>query len=335
MDNQTICAFVNSKDVRSYLAEINYQFTPAEAAWLVAKCEHLTMEERHTAWEDIIDTMPDCKEESVHWTTEESGLYDSLHGILRKVIAMDRRYLEEFRRKGDHAVYQYTIDYLDCERLEDYDDSPLFSQLDACLAAVKEDIAKYGSDDIWFISIRKNYIDDPDRNIELYFNSNCDVTSMARGVSRNDEEGNLEYVFDDMWFCIPAPFKKGDIVWQRNRIVEAGPLVVEGITPDRYAETGHRGADSSDMNVWGYFQGYDGGIFYEVTFNYMDFEYYPEEMLVGKKRILKALSNYLKGKIDIELFSTAYQRILLEEQLKDTMPNCFTDEGLRLAGIIE
>ena len=180
-----------------------------------------------------------------------------------------------------------------------------------------------------FVYYHDEYFDQDD------FNSNCDVTSLARGVSRNDEEGNLEYVFDDMWFCIPAPFKKGDIVWQRNRIVEAGPLVVEGITPDRYAETGHRGADSSDMNVWGYFQSYDGGIFYEVTFNYIDFEYYPEEMLIGKKRILKALSNYLKGKIDIELFSTAYQRILLEEQLKDTMPNCFTDEGLRLAGIIE
>ena len=332
MDNQTICGFVNSKDVRSYLSEINYQFTPTEAAWLAARCKRLTLEERHAAWRDIMDTIPDCALESPHWASVDVRLHD----VLRRVIEMDRNNLTSFYLGGENAVYQYTINHLNCEQLEDYDDSPLFSRFETCLAAVKEDIGEYVDEDIWFITIRKNYIDDPKRNIEMYLNKNCAVTSVRVPDGELDRDGmDLETVFEDLWFCIPAPFKKGDIVWQKDRIVEAGPLVVDGITPDRYAATGHKGGDSSDMNVWGYFQNGCGELFHEVTFNYMDFEYFPEEMLVGKRRVLKALSNYLKGEIEIELFALAYRRILLEEELKDSMPNWYLEEGLRLAGLVE
>ena len=66
----------------------------------------------------------------------------------------------------------------------------------------------------------------------------------------------------------------------------------------------------------------------------MDYEYFPPEKLTGKKRILKALSNYIKGEISEELLLRAYQIILLEETRNDLMPRAwFTDEGLKLAGI--
>lgn len=68
----------------------------------------------------------------------------------------------------------------------------------------------------------------------------------------------------------------------------------------------------------------------------MDFEYFPEEQLVGKKRILKALSNLIKDEIDIELFIHAYHLIMLEETRNDLMPHgWYTDEGMKLAGIWE
>ncbi len=332
MDNQTICSFVNSKDIRSHLAKINYQFTSAEAAWLVAQCRRLTLEERHDAWRDIMETMPDCALESGQWPYANVFLHD----VLRKVIEIERNNLAAFYRGDEKAVYQYTIDYLNCNQLEDYDDSPLFSQFEKCFGAVKKDMDEYGDEDIWFITIRKNYIDAPKQNIEICLNKNCIVTSVRGQYGKRDSNGmDLQRVFQDLWFCIPAPFKKGDIVWQKDRLSEAGPIVVEGITPDSYAKTGRKGTDSSDMNVWGYFQNDRGELYNEVTFNYMDFEFFPKEMLVGKRRVLKALSNYLKGEIGIELFALAYRRILLEEELKDSMPNWYLEEGLRLAGIIE
>lgn len=76
-------------------------------------------------------------------------------------------------------------------------------------------------------------------------------------------------------------------------------------------------------------------IYHEVTDNYMNYEYYPLERLTGRRRILKALGNFLKGKIDVCLFARAYHQILTEEDAKDHMPREYTDEGLRLAGLME
>ena len=89
------------------------------------------------------------------------------------------------------------------------------------------------------------------------------------------------------------------------------------------------------MNVWGIFQNMDGTIYNEVTDNYMDYEYYPLERLTGRRRILKALSNFLKGEIDVVLFARAYHQILLEEAAKDCVPRGYDDEGMRLAGLKE
>ena len=361
MDNKKICGFVNSKDISSHLADIGYQFSSAEAAWLVANCDHITLAERHDAWQDISETMPDCALESGQWKlrqdiikatpdserepecckNEKNKIYDSLHGILQKLIEIDQKHLAEFYDNGGKAIYQYAINYRDSNAFNDYDDSPLFSEYENCLNAVKKELAGNCEEDggeesenIWFISIRKNYIDNQLANISVKLNANCEVISICNEHPQ-DEEPIPQDIFDDLWFSFPAPFKKGDIVWHKNRRCEAGPLVVFGTTPIRSAEDGYKGYDSSDMNVWGYFQHDDGTLYYEVTDNYMDFEYYPKEKLVGKKRILKALSNFLYGNIEIDLFSDAYQHILLEEHLKDTKPYTYSDEGLRLAGLID
>ena len=53
-----IYKFINSKDVRNYLKEINYEFTPVETAWLIWQSTK-PLEERHKAWQEMIYTMPD------------------------------------------------------------------------------------------------------------------------------------------------------------------------------------------------------------------------------------------------------------------------------------
>ena len=53
--------FINSSDIREYLQKIDYQFTPTEAAWVIYNCRRLdvTMQDKHSAWDQIIRTMPD------------------------------------------------------------------------------------------------------------------------------------------------------------------------------------------------------------------------------------------------------------------------------------
>ena len=67
--------FVNSKDIRNHLEAIDYQFNSLEAAWLIYKCRNAVIDEKHKAWRELIETMPDyaipernntCPQESLH-----------------------------------------------------------------------------------------------------------------------------------------------------------------------------------------------------------------------------------------------------------------------------
>ena len=52
-----IYRFINSRDIREHLRDINYEFNALEASWLVYQCDEASVEERHKAWTWIIDNM--------------------------------------------------------------------------------------------------------------------------------------------------------------------------------------------------------------------------------------------------------------------------------------
>lgn len=56
-----IFKYINSKDIRKHLEKINYKFTSLEAAWLIYQCKGITLKEKQTAFNELIDTMPDCE----------------------------------------------------------------------------------------------------------------------------------------------------------------------------------------------------------------------------------------------------------------------------------
>ena len=138
-----------------------------------------------------------------------------------------------------------------------------------------------------------------------------------------------------MWFSFPTPFQKGDIVWEPESEEDCkGRFVLTDICSTCFSESIERCKDVSDMNTRGYFQSDDGDIFDESMWNYMDLEYYRGKF-TGKRRILKALSNYVKGKIDISLMLKAYRKIITDEYAAAAMPNIYTEEGMILAGLAD
>lgn len=56
-----IYQYMNSKDIRDYLIEIQYQFSPLEAAGMIYRSDHHTLEEKFEAWEELIRTTQDCE----------------------------------------------------------------------------------------------------------------------------------------------------------------------------------------------------------------------------------------------------------------------------------
>ena len=96
--------FVNSNAVRSYLQEIRYQPTSLEAAWLVYQCETASLEEKCAAWQEIIDTMPDCPSYR-HTAGLKQEYEDSTHAFLLAYIAQQKKLTSVFLQMDDPVIY--------------------------------------------------------------------------------------------------------------------------------------------------------------------------------------------------------------------------------------
>ena len=331
MNDQEICRFVNSKDIKQYLLTTQYSFTTAEAAWLVYQCKNSTLNEKIDAWLNIIETMPDQSIDSIHFYKP----YESIHKVISEFIDLKKRASDLFLTETTTSFYQYSLIYNDGN--EDYDGSLHYSSYEKCFNQMQRELS--AEDRIVTGKIRWSEIG-CFYSITTSYNHDSQIMDIKIPADYGVLNWNLLDFFNDLWFHFPVPFQKGDILYDPSDCGQgfcAGPVVMTGITPLMYQEDGRSHADTSDMNVWGYFQNDENGTVYqEVTYNYMDYEYFPMEMLTGKKRILKALSNYVKGEIDVDLLLRAYHIILLEESKNDILPRgWWTDEGMKLAGIYE
>lgn len=324
-----IYQYINSKDIRAHLESIGYQFNALEAAWLVYQHRGITMDERHAAWREIIDTMPDMRVEF------EDESFESLHQLLRDYMAKEQRWYKKFLSAEPDAIYRYLYYIKLYSGSESYDFiGNLYTNYDDCISAMKKESMLADSCEIARITIGKRY---SDRKLDyVTMNSQYDVLSVSTKPFANATEKRLREAFWFLWFAIPTPFQKGDIVYYPNgndKDFCDGPFVLTETAADIFKVTGRHMHDYTDMTAYGYFQKEDGTLYAECMHHYMDLERYPEEKLTGKKRILKALSNQMKGEIDAVLFARAYHQILLEESARESLPRDITDEGMQLAGL--
>lgn len=314
--------FINSKDIRAHLESIGYQFDALEAAWLVCQCHTATMEEKHAAWREIIDTMPDMRVEFA----DES--FESLHQLLRDNMAEEQRWFQSFVSPDASTVYEF--EYFERKTNHRCSSRP-FAEYNACISAMKKSVAVYKNGENSPIIIRKTIVDAVESNPSS-------VVVDPYGIVKENFKWNY---FDDLWFAFPTPFQKSDIVFAPNgneeilfeEILYDDAFVLTETATDIFSRTNKPMCDSTDMTAYGYFQEADGSLYEACMHQYMDLERYPEEKLTGKKRILKALGNHLKGEIDAVLFARAYHQILLEESARESLPRDITDEGMLLAGL--
>ncbi len=84
--------FINSNDIRNHLEKIGYEFNSLEAAWLIYQCRNATVTEKHKAWNELTETMPDCRIEE-RWFTPGR---ESLHEFLKKYMELEDKYINDF-----------------------------------------------------------------------------------------------------------------------------------------------------------------------------------------------------------------------------------------------
>ena len=331
-----IFRFINSKDIREHLRSIGYEFNSLEAAWLIYQCHDATIDEKHKAWNELIETMPDCPIEKRLNTVAQ----DSLHAFLRQYIELEDRYLNEFCDErhadtfNDDKPFVYKIKYIYEDGTENGWDT-VFS----CLNALYESIME-PEEDVTSIQCTKMQIDRLDSRQIAYLNPSFEFLRLDPGRIDSDKEWVLfGGVFDGLWFEFPTPFQKGDIVWNPDQPEGfcAGPFVITGvclddIESDKTKENIRKDGDSSDMCAGGFFLNEDGSIYGECMSNYMDLEFYNKE-LTGSNRTLTALSNFLKDEIDPALFARAYHQIITAGYAENSIPLDYLKSGMILAGL--
>lgn len=350
-------SFLNSKDIADYWRKIGFTCTPLQSAYIVWQNHTKTLQEKHAAWCEIVETMSDCIVAEGHRKMNmglPDALAESLHAFLQAFMQLQNQLIERFYRKGDHAVYRYRVLY---DGDKDWsEDRSLYDTTEECFEDVNADEDLISS--IVCVQLTKQWIGE---NRTTTLSVKADKTVIDIDAQELDEaERDLLQAFDWMWFDFPTPFKKGDIVvskyspWGWNLYADE-PFVllllcswgskeykINGIpeekrrykTADEFLEYHRKNADGTDMTAHGYFQWEEGNVYYECMHHYLDLEYYREEPR-GIRRILKAFSSFEKDEIDSDLLAIAYHTILEEEKAKKGKDSiyCFTDEGLKLAGL--
>lgn len=338
-----ITNFINSRDIRDHHRKIGYKYNALEAAWLVYQCRDVNVKQKHDAWKWIIQNMPDCKVSNGRIHRDYYG--QSVHKTVADYMELEQDFIDSFMRDSGW-LYTYSHSFK-CGGEREIDivyDKGVFSSAEKCIEHI---LKEEDPEETTFAEISRKRPDEDGYNNHhgsIVIDLSGEIVDVSIVTEDNSDRSVIDhiYFFEDLWFEFPVPFKRGDIVFLRNRLGEEDPILLTDIVippnwdHEKYLTMrSEHGGDTSDMNLYGYAMADSGyiGPYYEVWFNYMDVEYYRKE-LTGINRVLQIISNWLKGEFgdDLCLLLAGYHRILLEEVLAQTVPRMYLPEGLKLAG---
>lgn len=346
-----IYSLINSKAISDHCRSIAYQFSPLEMAYLVYANDTLTISQKHTAFEEIIQTQPDIEVMERPWTPH----FDSLHRFLTLYMDLQNKYIAVFYQDEPNCVYSFEVLY---SRDRDYtEDGRLFPTFAACYKAIRSDIDELVADyrqsnmELYPVDIRvkKQWIsmNDEEHSMHItvcidYDNNPTDIWSDCMVVS--DEDSDVLCAFEGMWPEIPTPFRKGDILIARSNCASDNmPFVLDWIPywdeDGKYTKIiSHlrKDGDSSDLitNIFG--QDDDGTVWNDHGPSYLELEYCDRE-LTGTEKFLIALSNYLHGELPLELLMRSYDILKTEQRAeKDReLISGFYGNLLKKAGLLK
>ncbi len=331
MNREKLYEFIDSKAIREYLIELNYELKPVEAALIVWQSDYKTLNEKREAYKWIIENTADFKFNS-RYIEEEL----TFHELLSRYMEIQSLLLDAFMEVDTNAVYTYRLYW---EGDSDMSDGKgIFQSFSELKNAIKDD--GYSS-----VIIEKKWISRDEKypkTLNVFLRGDETVMNIIEFNFLPDDDEEIFSVFDnEIWIDIPVPFKKGDILTFENGKFSpqyVGPMVFDylmqwNMEPERIK----RNIECwgiMDMIANGYFLSKDR-IYYECMHNYLKLDYYNGE-LTGEKRIFKALSSYLRGDIPVDLLMNSYHIIKTEESLKDDRKYMnFLAETMGKAGLDE
>ena len=347
--------FINSKDIRSYLRSIDYKPGLLESAFFIYSSRIKSLDEKHEGWKKLVKETDDLildEKAGSRWAKTDRHIPEtygmSAHKLIIRHMEDEELILEYFCSSSADCVFVpeftfYRSRYVGDTRPVYYNsESGLYFRCyedarDYCLKEVEEDgeIVNYSIKKYLFSSSS----DEHSNYVEAHFNLSGEVMSIDISACNYDRfpDKMRDYLtsrekfaadcdfFDRMWFDIPTPFRKGDVVVSSTGIWGSGnPFVLLSTDPQwrkSMAESGkpyREGGDLSDMIATGWSIGFGDNpteIFDDEMANYLDIEYYREDFK-GLERLLPLLASQIKGNIDLWEWD-----ILKNEIIKTSLPN--------------
>lgn len=359
-----IYQFIDSRDIRNYLQDIKYKFTVPETAFLIYMSRRATLNEKLDAWQEIIDTMPDCS------MGERINMVEipSFRKFLTEYIALLKKLLDIFY-KSEKAVFTYSFYEKEGNRIgsvrkfEWVEEGKVFSDYQTAFSHLKKNYLQDSFERLRFI---KQYFsgveDEGEKKLTLEMNHDLEILSVDEQGVLNDSQTDLYLTFEGMWFAFPTPFRRGDILinrviseqpfvlndirtWGSKEMLESGYSEEDGMVKnaDRTVERLMKNGDTSDMNYSGSYIGEDARngfyIFPEVFWNYLYLERYTQP-LEGEQRALTAIGSNLspdrEKRIGEKLLCNTVHYYFMEEQCRrnrEVIEREYTSEGKKLAGL--
>ena len=206
--------FINSKDIREHLESIKYPFGSLEAAWIIYQCRFASLEEKHAAWRELIQTMPDCAIEE----RPNTEAHDSLHRFLAAYMERETKLLHAFC-ENDGGVYRWT----ECQ--EDggcFEHPGIYSDYAKCCDRISREIGDNEDGEIASYLVTKTYPDAEEPCMQSEF-------SAEGGAPLRPGEPSRARPFRGAVFRFPHAVSKG-----RYRLgTEHAGLLQGAVCPDR------------------------------------------------------------------------------------------------------
>lgn len=355
-----VYGFMNSEDIAMHCREIRHRFTLLQSVYLISRSYSHTLEEKQRAFRRIMDDMPDEELEFEGRTAavidgkiDKKNLFPykvSLKCYLEKYMSLQNRCLGEFFDAGEGGFYEYSLYAVDIEesipgekryvRYEWFQQDKYYKTAKDLLEDVEPDAI---CDDMSRIKVCKRYPGKEQRCIGVIFNCDKEAVDIDCDSGMSYEESDIMWKLADVCFVCPVPFEKGDVVCASPAYgSKDGPFVYlrtwyEGMNEEKRKKY-LKSASSVDMTADGYFQRHgtgsaDGQIYWECMHDYLSLEYYRGSY-GGNKRILKTVSNFLKGELGLDHVLNAYHIIMNEENVNRIKKGLnIMNEGLCLAGL--
>ncbi|MBR1883819.1 MAG: hypothetical protein IJ809_02575 [Clostridia bacterium] len=315
-----VYSLLNSKDMEEYLRKIEYKFNTAEIAVLIYRNRKIDINQKIEMYKEIVRSMPDMR---IINSCEEKSIKD--------LIILEIKRIEELKKKffSSKDKANYIIDDV------------LDSSYNPNCLPVEMKFGSWGEDAQ--LEIFRTIESSGWYNLKKVFSNEIEDEIIGKYYVENNENILVDLCtysepssLSDFYLNLPHPFKKGDVL-----VCEADFLNCNG---EIYTAKQIIVLDSLNVNTEN--NKYDENIYASAYFvsdteaklehstfgNYIDFKYY-RGVYLGKNRLLKALSSYLKDKISLQLFLDANNHYIFEENIIDTFK--YDRDDLKLAGFTE